>query len=100
MSIVGVVWLEICAFYFIFWFGDIDKLTAGVLNPNYLKQNKINVISRKYAQKLYVREINLNSAPMKCDRELWPGRNYPENMPTKIILMKQNSERLLNQRQV
>ena len=35
----GVVWMEICAFYF-FWFGDIDKLTAGVPNPNYLKQNK------------------------------------------------------------
>ena len=31
--------MEICAFYF-FWFGDIDKLTAGVPNPNYLKQNK------------------------------------------------------------
>ena len=35
----GAVWMEICAFYF-FWFGDIDKLTAGVPNPNYLKQNK------------------------------------------------------------
>ena len=47
-----------------------------------------NLISRNYAQKIYVREINLNSAPMKCDRELWPGRNYPGNMPTKIIFMK------------
>ena len=31
--------MEICAFYF-FWFGDIDKLTAGVPNPNYLKQKQ------------------------------------------------------------